>query len=77
VPIFGAAESGELRQKARPMTDYPYVWRWRIRLGERYGWRCKILVRGRMNTIAVEFEADGHRVITSRWAVRKIREQRV
>lgn len=39
---------------------------------ERKGQRCRVLVRApRMNTVAVEFERDGYRVITSRYAVRR------
>jgi hypothetical protein len=49
------------------------VWWWRKRLPERKGQRCRILARGSRNSVAVEFE-DGYRVITSRWAVRKIKE---
>lgn len=51
-----------------------YVWHWsekaRPALGDRKGQRCRVLARGRMNSIAVEFE-DGFRVITSRYAVRR------
>ena len=47
-----------------------YIWYWRCRLPERKGQRCKILARGSMNSILVEFE-DGYRVITSFHAVRK------
>lgn len=53
------------------MTDYPYVWFWRSRLPERKGLACRVLARGTMNSILVEFE-DGFRVVTSRYAVRKI-----
>ncbi len=49
-----------------------YYWRVRTRLPERFGQRCRVLARGRMNTILVEFE-DGLRVTTSRWNVRRIR----
>lgn len=49
-----------------------HVWYWRKRLGERKGQRCRVLVRGKKNSILVEFE-DGHRVVTSRYAVRKIK----
>jgi hypothetical protein len=48
-----------------------HIWFWRSRLPERKGQRCKVLARGRMNSILVEFE-DGYKVITSRYAVRKI-----
>jgi len=50
------------------MSDY--VWFWRKRFPERKGQRCKVLVRGKMNSCLVEFE-DGFRVITSRFAVRR------
>lgn len=54
------------------MADFPYVWYWRKRLGERKGRRCRVLARGTMNSILVEFQ-DGFRVITSRYAVRRHR----
>jgi len=49
---------------------FAYIWYWKSRLPERKGKACRVLVRGRMNTILVEFE-DGFRVTTSRFAVRK------
>ena len=54
-------------------AEYPYVWYWRgheWRPVYRKGERCRVLARGKMNSIAVEFE-DGFRTITSRFAVRK------
>ena len=53
---------------------YDHVWYWRSRLPERKGQRCRVLVRGGRNSIAVEFD-DGYRVVTSRWAVRRAREE--
>mgnify|MGYP001415141829 CR=1 FL=1 len=50
------------------MTHY---WRVKTRLPERFGCACIVLVRGRMNSILVEFE-DGYRVVTSRWNVRRL-----
>jgi hypothetical protein len=47
-----------------------HIWFWRSRLPERKGQPCRILARGRMNSILVEFE-DGYKVITSRYAVRR------
>ena len=44
---------------------FPYIWRVKTRLPERYLTPCRVLVRGRRNTCLVEFE-DGYRVITSR-----------
>lgn len=49
-----------------------YYWRVRTRLPERFGQRCKVLVRGKMNSCLVEF-ADGYKVVTSRNYVRKIK----
>lgn len=52
------------------------VWFWRPRMGERdrKAIRCRVLVRGRRNSILVELE-DGERVVTSRYAVRQIERQ--
>lgn len=50
---------------------YPLVWRVRTRLPERFGQRCRVLIRSRrMNSALVEFE-DGYQVITSRNYVRR------
>lgn len=51
------------------MTHY---WRVRTRLPERFGHQCRVLARGSMNTILIEFE-DGHVVATSRSYVRRLR----
>ncbi len=47
-----------------------YRWRVRTRLPERFGQRCRVLVRGGMNSCLVEFE-DGARYVTSRNYVRR------
>lgn len=47
-----------------------HTWRLRCRLGDRHGQDCTVLAVGRMNSALVEF-ADGYRVITSRYAVRR------
>ena len=52
------------------MSDFPFVWFWRSKLPERKGEPCRVLVRGRNNSILVEF-ADGLKVVTSRYAVRR------
>lgn len=49
-------------------NEFDHVWRWNARLPERKGQSCRVLARGRMNSVLVEF-VDGARVITSRWAV--------
>ncbi|GAA0494995.1 hypothetical protein Ade02nite_19380 [Paractinoplanes deccanensis] len=71
------------------MTDFPYVWTWRqcrwdfpgaaVRVPwfgdgvDRVGRRCRVLVRGSMNSALIEF-ADGSRVVTSRGGLRKAPE---
>lgn len=49
---------------------YPYVWRVRTRFPERFGSRCAVLARGKLNTCWVRFE-DGFEVFTSRNYMRK------
>ena len=49
--------------------ELDHVWFWRSRLPERKGEQCRVVVRGTLNSVLVEF-ADGKRVVTSRWAVR-------
>jgi hypothetical protein len=47
-----------------------YIYRW-DRQG-RKGQRCIVTARGKMNSCRVEFE-DGHKMITSRNAIRKVK----
>jgi len=49
---------------------FDHVWFWRCRLPQRKGQRCRVLVRGGKNTVAVQFE-DSEIVFTSRYAVRR------
>lgn len=50
---------------------YPYIWRVRTRLPDRFGQRCAVLARSRrMNSAHVRF-ADGYEVITSRNYIRR------
>ena len=60
------------RSSASAEADGPYdhVWHWRVKLPERKGQRCRVLTRGRMGTVVVEFE-DGFKVATGRHAVRR------
>jgi hypothetical protein len=48
---------------------YKFVWNREGRKGQ----PCRLLVRGSMNSILVEF-ADGHRMVTSLNAIRKNRK---
>ena len=50
-----------------------YIWYWRARLPERKNQRCRVVARGSMNSVLVEFE-DGYRAVTSRYAVRRVKE---
>ena len=52
------------------VIHYPYIWRVRTRLPERYGQRCRVLARLAMNSAIVEFE-DGYQVCTSRNYLRR------
>ena len=51
---------------------YTYNWGARHLGFERKGQRCRVLVRGKMNSALVEFE-DGYRAVVSRNALRKVR----
>lgn len=68
------APSGMSKEnKPDEKTEFVHVWFWRSRLPERKGQVCRIIARGKMNSILVEFE-DGYRVVTSRYAVRKMND---
>lgn len=54
------------------MIAWDHVWFWKSKLPERKGKRCRVVARGAMNSILVEFQ-DGHRVVTSRYAVRQVK----
>lgn len=56
-------------------TEFDHRWRVRTRLPERFGQPCRVLVRGAMNSVLVEFP-DGHKVVTSRYYVRRNLEQK-
>lgn len=69
VPPLGWADE-LLDERLRLLRLYPMVWRWRARLPERFGQRCRVTARGRLNTVRVEFP-DQQIVFTSRYAVKK------
>lgn len=66
-----AVECGRHGKREKYMSEHPYVWRVRARLPERYGTRCRVLVRGKMNSALVQFE-DGYKVVTSRNYLRRV-----
>jgi len=66
-PHEGPSASGRPREG----QDMTHRWNWRKWLPERHGQLCRVLATGRMNSALVEFE-DGTKVVTSRYAVRKL-----
>lgn len=50
---------------------FTHYWRLRCRLLERYKTPCRVLARGKLNSVMVQF-ADGVSYIVSRYAVRKL-----
>lgn len=52
---------------------YYYAWKNEKKRRTLYGKRCKVLVRGRMNSVLVEFE-NGSKEIVSINALKKVRE---
>lgn len=65
---MGDSFPGEDRP-ARGEIVYDQIWFWKTKLPERKGQRCRVIARGAMNNVCVEFE-DGYKVITGRYAVR-------
>lgn len=56
--------------------DFPYIYAWNPRLLrtlDRKGQRCRVLVRGKMNSALIEFH-DGFRAVVSRNALRRGKE---
>ena len=54
------------------MFQFRYAWKNNDKRATLYGRLCRIVARGRMNSIMVEFET-GQREITSRYAARRIK----
>lgn len=57
--------------RTAPSFQPTHRWWWKAKLGDRHGQPCAVLARGKMNSSLVAF-ADGHRVLTSRHAVRRL-----
>ncbi|MBU6167319.1 MAG: hypothetical protein KGQ52_14495 [Alphaproteobacteria bacterium] len=53
------------------MTAATHFWRVRATLAERFGQPCRVISRGRMNSVLVEFD-DGTRHIVNRHAIRRL-----
>lgn len=67
----GAALAGARVTSVARWATLDHAWFWRAKLPERKGHRCRVLVRGGMNSVLVQF-SDGYRVVTSRHAVRPL-----
>ncbi len=57
----------------RRSMDYPYYYAWgnnskRVTLKDR---PCRVVARGKMNSVLIEFE-NGQREVVSRYAIRKV-----
>src|ERR1051325_3471520 len=57
------APSGMRKESKQSEPAFTYVWFWESRLPERRGQLCRVLARGKLNSILVEF-TDGFKVIT-------------
>lgn len=56
--------------------EFNYEWYWIKKLPERKGQKCAVLVReNKMNSILVCFQIDNFKVVTSKWAVRRIKRE--
>ncbi len=69
---FRNLELQGIRPPKRAAQVMTHIWFWKSRLPDRKGQPCKVLARGKMNNILVEF-VDGYKVVTSRFAVRLIK----
>lgn len=54
------------------MIRLTHVYRWRKWRPDLFGRACRVLARGRLNSVLVEF-GDGTRHVVSRYAVRRVR----
>jgi hypothetical protein len=73
MPLMWSSTIGVIMSSMTRLRKYDKVWYWLTKLPERKNTACKIIARGKMNSILVEFASDGYRVITSRWAVRGLK----
>lgn len=60
-----------MRKPSGAGSELTHYWRIRKWHPERYGQPCRVLARGALNSVLIEF-ADGYRMVTSRWYVRKL-----
>lgn len=61
-------------ERTKTMSGFSYYWRVKTRFPERFGTKCRVLVRGSMNSALVEFE-DGFLVVTSRNYLRRYQHE--
>ena len=68
------AWSAREREGGRRMPDVLYRWAWRARLPTRHGELFRVLCRGKLNSCLIRFERDGWLCVTSRNALRRVRD---
>lgn len=50
-----------------------HIYRWRKWRPEWFGRACRVIARGRLNSLLIEFQ-NGERTVTSRYAIRRIKK---
>ena len=56
----------------RIVSEQLYRWHWRARLPERHGQTFRVICRGKLNSMLIQFDSDGARFVTSRNALRRV-----
>lgn len=51
---------------------YRFAWKNNDKRATLYGRACRVVARGRMNSVLIEFTDNGQREVVSRYAVRKV-----
>lgn len=55
------------------MTFYRYPWKNNVKRATMYGRVFRVVARGAMNSVLIEFSDNGQREVTSRNALRKVK----
>lgn len=69
--MFCVNLSKTVKQSRMHKNYMTHRWRWRKYLVDRHGQLCRVLAVGKMNSALIKFE-DGYRVLSSRYAVRRV-----
>jgi len=71
-PRFKTGKKLKSEQEAGAVYEYYYAWRNNEKRKTLYGWACRVLVRGGMNSCLIEFK-NGQREVVSRNAVKRLK----